>query len=213
MSFGGVLKRFASWLQPARIIVQGRERAGTQLALTFDDGPHPEQTPRILDVLEERQVTATFFIQGTQARLHPEIVRRIHASGHQIASHGFEHLSAKRIPAEAALANALKCHELLQEIAGCALRRDFRPPYGDLTLQSYRAWTTNGFRLVFWSFDSHDSFLPDAQQLTQRVTGAQLGAGSIALFHDDYATTAAALPAILKSWQDRRVTFARVGEF
>lgn len=210
MSPGGLLKKFAGWLQPEKVLVRASARAGSPLALTFDDGPHEEQTPRILDVLAERGVTATFFMQGTQAQLHPHIVRRVHSSGHQISSHGFEHVSAKRIPAADVLANALKCHELLQDITGSALRRDFRPPYGDLTLPSYRALGSGGFRLVFWSFDSRDSFLPDAQALVRYVTGAQLAAGAIALFHDDYANTAAALPSILQSLQDRSLTFAHV---
>ena len=104
--------------------------AGHVVALTFDDGPDPEQTPRVLDTLREHGVRATFFLIGSKAELHPEIVRRMAAEGHAIGIHTWSHSPGFPMRRSGAMAaDILRCRESLREITGVETDL-FRPPYG-----------------------------------------------------------------------------------
>ena len=104
--------------------------AGHVVALTFDDGPDPEQTPRVLDTLREHGVRATFFLIGSKAELHPEIVRRMAAEGHAIGIHTWSHSPGFPMRRSGAMAaDILRCRESLRGITGVETDL-FRPPYG-----------------------------------------------------------------------------------
>jgi peptidoglycan/xylan/chitin deacetylase (PgdA/CDA1 family) len=188
-----VLERFSS----GRIFFTLPNGMSPGVALTFDDGPHPETTPRILDALAAASVHATFFVQGNAVAAAPAILRRAHQDGHCIASHGMLHISARKQSAAAALANATECHQLLQHELGTQLPRIYRPPYGELTVGALRSLLNSGFRIAFWNRDSNDSFVSSAAGITQLLTQAPPVDRDILLFHDDYAITAEALPKIL----------------
>ncbi|HWL64119.1 MAG TPA: polysaccharide deacetylase family protein [Steroidobacteraceae bacterium] len=188
--------------------VRFRLQPRRQLALTFDDGPHPDTTPPILDALAAAGAHATFFVQGSAAATAPHIIRRAHSEGHCIASHGMTHVSARRQPAAEAVANATQCHDLLQQVLGAELPRLYRPPYGELSLGALRGLLASEFRLEFWSRDSLDSFVDSAAELRHRFTQSPPADGDILLFHDDYRLTAEALPDLLR--QIRAAGFATV---
>jgi peptidoglycan/xylan/chitin deacetylase (PgdA/CDA1 family) len=173
------------------------------VALTFDDGPHPENTPRILGALGEAGVHATFFFQGTNARRWPQLVRRTHELGHQVCSHGMEHISATKLGADHILKNAADCHAFLCDVVGEALSKLFRPPYGDMTWAGLRKLQRTGFSLAYWSHDSNDSFLPEPAAIVGRVRSLEITEGAIVLFHEDYARTADAMPGVLALLRDR----------
>lgn len=102
--------------------------AGRVVALTFDDGPDPEQTPRVLDTLRAHGVRATFFLIGSKAELHPEIVRRMAAEGHAIGIHTWSHTPGfPMLRSGAMAADILRCRESLREITGVETDL-FRPP-------------------------------------------------------------------------------------
>ncbi len=183
-----------------------------RVALTFDDGPHPDVTPAILDVLARQEATATFFFQGSNARRLPDIVRRAHAAGHQIAAHGEDHTSALKQTAAATCANASLCHQGLSDIVGVELPRYFRPPYGDMTFAGLRGLRREGFRLAYWSYDSNDSFASGADEVLARIDAEPPQAGSIVLFHDDYPLTAEALPRVLDALRGQGLSFATVAD-
>ena len=104
--------------------------AGRVVALTFDDGPDPEQTPRVLDTLRAHGVRATFFLIGSKAELHPEIVRRMAAEGHAIGIHTWSHTPGfPMLRSGAMAADILRCRESLREITGVETDL-FRPPSG-----------------------------------------------------------------------------------
>ena len=97
--------------------------AGRVVALTFDDGPDPEMTPRVLDLLRERGVRATFFLVGAKAERHPELVRRIAAEGHDTGIHTWEHAAGFPMRSSWAMtADILRCRESLRQIAGVETR-------------------------------------------------------------------------------------------
>ena len=108
------------------------------VALTFDDGPHPEFTPRILDVLSAHHAHATFFAVGECARRYPEIVKRIVHEGHSLGSHTDTHCDLARIPSQQALQECGRGRETLEQISGGSVIY-LRPPWGRITLRNASA--------------------------------------------------------------------------
>src|SRR5712664_3224327 len=92
-----IVKRAVSWCAPWAVVVRGPSGPACQAAMTFDDGPHPENTPRILDLLDAHGARATFFLQGSMVDRHPHIARQIVRRGHQIGNHGYAHLDARAV--------------------------------------------------------------------------------------------------------------------
>lgn len=179
-----------------------------RLAITFDDGPTAAHTPRILDALRGLDVPATFFFQGSNVSRNPELVRRAHAEGHQVAGHGIAHVSALKLSAPEVLRDAQTCHELLENVVGAPLPRYFRPPYGDMTLGGLRLLNRAGFRIAYWTYDSNDSFVKSAAAIEQRFSAEPPTPGGVVLFHDDYGLTAEALPAVIRYLRSRGLGFA-----
>lgn len=197
MGFGNAAKMVASRLVPNRIIVSGNPR-NSSIALTFDDGPHPENTPQLLDILDQYNVKATFFLQGTCAEKFGFLVRDIDARGHQIGNHGYSHLDARLVDPRIYLNDALRCQSLLEDCVGKALFRDFRPPFGRITTSSAYLILKNSFRLIFWSIDTMDSYVDSDIALLKRLRETDIRPGSILLFHDDYRHTIDAMPSMLE---------------
>ena len=191
---------------PERYAVRGHRRT-SGIALTFDDGPHPENTPRILDCLDHFGIKATFFVQGATAKVHPGIVKDAAKRGHRIGNHGYLHQSARDITVTSYVADILKCQSLLEDLLGTAVSKDFRPPYGHVTAGSLWAMSRHGFRTVFWSIDSMDSFVETCHEVVESVASASPGGSEIMLFHDDYAHTVQALPTVLENLKLRGCTF------
>lgn len=193
------------------LLLFGAETRGTpRLALTFDDGPTADHTPRILDVLREAGAPATFFFQGSNVSRFPELVRRAHAEGHQVAGHGVAHVSALKMTGDEALRDAEACHALLEQAVGGPVARYYRPPYGDMTFGALRLLGRAGFRVAYWTYDSDDSFVKSAADVQQRFRTTPPPPGSVVLFHDDYGLTAEALPAVIEFLRSRGCGFATV---
>ena len=153
-------------------------------ALTFDDGPDPEYTPALLDVLARHDARATFFMLGKRAAAHPELVSRVAAAGHALANHGWDHSSFPLLSGRWRRTQLRWCGEALAP-HGCNL---FRPPHGHQTPASQLdAWRA-GYRVVTWSLVAGDWRGEDAQTLCDRLERGLLP-GSIALLHDSLYTT------------------------
>lgn len=152
------------------------------LYLTFDDGPIPEVTPWVLDVLREYKAKATFFCVGENVSRHPAIFRRILAEGHSVGNHTHNHLNGWNTENLPYFHNVRHCAHLVKSNL-------FRPPYGRL-LPSQRAFLERHYRIVMWDVLSGD-FDPalSAQQCLDNVqTNAQ--PGSIIVLHDSLKTDA-----------------------
>lgn len=213
MGLGSAIKYGVSWCAPWAIVVRGQRFSPPAVAITFDDGPHPENTPLILDVLSAQQVRASFFLQGDMAVRYPLLVREIVNRGHQIGNHGYSHIDAKTVPTRLYVDDVLRAQNALEDIVGTELPRLFRPPFGSITAGSFIALLRERFRFVLWSIDSQDSFLSDAVALCGKIAGTQLPAGSILLFHDDYMHTAEALPNIIGDVKNRGLSLISVDDF
>lgn len=155
------------------------------LALTYDDGPHPEHTPLILDTLAEHGVSATFFVLAEPSQQHPDVIRRIVADGHEVALHGADHRSMLGMGDREAIDSVLRARDVVESIGGVPVRL-FRPPYGHHTPGQAARARRAGLELVIWSSDGLDWIDDTAERIAQRAWRSVFP-GGILLLHDDRA--------------------------
>ncbi|HMQ07445.1 MAG TPA: polysaccharide deacetylase family protein [Saprospiraceae bacterium] len=144
--------------------------------LTFDDGPHPQSTPYILEMLEQFEARATFFCLGAHIELYPEMFNRILNAGHGIGNHGYHHLSGWQTRIETYIKNTRQG----SKITGSDL---FRPPYGRLTWQQYNNLKCE-FKILMWSLNTYDYDQKQSLNTTINKLCNHTKSGSIVLFHD-----------------------------
>ena len=193
--------------------VRGR---GSVLALTFDDGPNPEATPRILDALAARGVKATFFVLGRHADRWPELVRRVAEEGHAIGNHGWHHRKL-HVRGPGYVRTDLTMGTDSIERASGVRPRLFRAPHGFRSPWVTPIAASLGQRTVGWSRGVWDSAKPGVEAIVRRtVEGTR--PGSIMLLHDgdgydiegDRRQTAEAVPRILDQLLERGYGFVTV---
>jgi peptidoglycan-N-acetylglucosamine deacetylase len=145
------------------------KRAG-ELALTFDDGPNPKWTPRLLDALAERDVKATFFMLGSRAQMEPELVRRIAAEGHLIGNHSWSHPNLAMTAAGRVRDELARTSDTLEQITGGPVRY-FRPPFGARRPAVFRIAKSLGLSVVLWNAMTSDWSASSADWIAERLTG------------------------------------------
>ncbi len=176
------------------------------VALTFDDGPHPETTPALLAALGE--APATFFLQGTHAVDHPDLVRAIVAAGHTIGNHSWTHPRLPSLSPAARELEVARTQDLLAGITGTRPRL-FRPPYGDTNASVAATIAGHGLTEVLWTVDTRDWAGASAGEIA--AAAAAVEPGGIILMHDGgYASTVAAVPRILAALAARGLRAAAV---
>jgi peptidoglycan/xylan/chitin deacetylase (PgdA/CDA1 family) len=201
----------AATLPRQRFIVRGPSCTGN-VCLTFDDGPHPQHTPRLLDVLKEHGAKATFFMIGRDVEAHPAIVRRALAEGHAVGGHSFTHGEPGATSAKQLVEEADRTERLFEQIIG---RRStlFRPPHGKLTAgKLLRLWRA-GQRVVLWNLDPKDFTCRSAAELAGRFSARGLRGGDMVLLHDNVPHAAEILPEIIGSARRNGIEFATVTEW
>ena len=178
-----------------------------QIALTFDDGPHPVQTKRLLEGLKERNVKATFFLMGENIKGNEAIVKQMQDEGHLIGNHSYSHIQLTKAGEEAVCDAIEHTEEIIAEITGN--RPEYlRPPYGD--------WNDSlecqlDLIPVFWSVDSLDWKLKNTKKIVDKVL-KKTGDGDIILMHDIFSTSVDAALQIVDELQARGYTFVTVEE-
>jgi len=170
------------------------------IGLTFDDGPHPEHTPAMLDMLARAGVRATFFVIGREVEKHPEVARRIVAEGHGIGGHSHDHTVITSLDAGALVDDLAHCRRVIREATGLDTGL-MRPPKGEVSLRSIRTVCRAGYTLVHWTRTYSDYKQDGVDALTARIDAAPPTEGDILLFHDHNATTVRALDSKLPQWQ------------
>ena len=177
------------------------------VALTFDDGPSPRCTPRLLDGLQELGARATFFVVGCQVVKDPDIVRRIAAEGHQVGNHSYDHPQMDSLTCAQALADLQKNDDLLRRLLG---KGDYwvRPPYGLCTAREAAALSVP---LVNWSVDTEDWKSKDADKILD-IIYRQVSDGDIVLLHDRYQNTVDAVLRAVPHLQEQGYVFVTVSE-
>jgi peptidoglycan/xylan/chitin deacetylase (PgdA/CDA1 family) len=190
--------------------IQCRQEEVDGVALTFDDGPHPEGTPLVLEVLREAAAPATFFLAGEQVVRRPGLAAEIVAAGHRVELHCHRHRNLLRLTRRQFLDDAERARAAIEEASGQAVAC-YRPPYGIFSTTALRAARRRGWRPLLWSRWGRDwGRRATAESIARRSTSAARG-GDILLLHDaDYysapgswARTAAALPIILEALDSR----------
>jgi peptidoglycan/xylan/chitin deacetylase (PgdA/CDA1 family) len=177
-------------------ILRRASLASKRIALTFDDGPD-ELTPRYLELLDDLGVPATFFVSGSRAAAHPDLVREYLRRGHQVANHGFDHarfptLSRKDLVDQLARTETV--------IGGQFTGRPWvRPPHGALDASSLLTLVGQGYLVALWSVDSNDHDERDPDAIAAACSPGRVTGGDVLLFHEGQKWTLDALPRIVGS--------------
>ncbi len=160
-----------------------------RVALTFDDGPDPESTPRFLEVLAEHRVRATFFLLGVMLQRSPDLGREIVAAGHEVAVHGWRHDNMLRRGPVATVRDLARARALITAVTGEA-PRFLRPPYGLLTGPTLLAARRLGLVPVLWSCWGRDWTATATSDSVYDTVRANLSGGGTILLHDSSCTSA-----------------------
>lgn len=189
--------------RPAKEVVPGSKL----IALTFDDGPSGATTPRLLDILAQKQVKATFFVLGSMAQRAPDLVQREEAEGHEIGSHTPWHDNLANLGAAEIQRQVATMQQILGGILGHGPAFT-RPPYGAVN----QAVKDNlGQPLILWSVDPEDWKYRNAATVRRNVVGAAFD-GAIVLLHDIHASTVEAVAGIIDDLRAQGYEFLTVSE-
>lgn len=181
------------------------------LALTYDDGPHPQNTPRLLNILRSRNVKATFYVTGENAKKYPDILRRMVAEGHEIGNHTLTHGRITAMSQNDIRREIHATHQAVKSATG-RLPTTFRPPYG-ATNDQLKAWIKAEFGMpsIMWSVDPEDWKKPGVNVVTNRlVSGASRG--GILLLHDIHKSSIDATPATVDKLKAQGYRFITVSQ-
>jgi peptidoglycan/xylan/chitin deacetylase (PgdA/CDA1 family) len=187
-----------------------RQDGAEGVAITFDDGPHPQGTPAVLETLREAGAVATFFLAGEQVVRQPALVAEIVAAGHRVELHCHRHRNQLRLSARQLLEDGERARAAIEEAGGQEVT-DYRPPYGIFSAVGLRAVRSRGWRPVLWSRWGRDWTRRATPTSIARKATTAVVAGDILLLHDaDYYSapgswvrTAAALPIVLEELEAR----------
>ncbi len=173
-----------------RLYPYGVFRTGKAVYLTFDDGPIPEVTPAVLEILDRYQVKATFFMVGENIDKHPDIFDQVLKAGHTIGNHTYNHMKGIRHSCSAYLANVTKCQNTIDHRLSVnrslTTRRSclMRPPYGKAWFWQRRTLVRRGYRLIYWDVLTRDYDAAQTPEAMLALIKSRTSAGSIINFHD-----------------------------
>lgn len=185
---------------------------GQYIAMTFDDGPHKTNTPRLLDMLKARHIHATFFLVGENVVENQEIVKRILAEGHEIGNHSWSHPNFMTMNDTSVRDQLQKTQDAITKACGGMTPKLMRPPYGAFTTRQ-KNWAHGewGFTVVLWDVDPEDWKYRNAEHVKREILKAAVS-GSIVLSHDIHKTTVDAMPEVLDTLIARGFKFVTVSE-
>lgn len=187
------------------------ESADRVVALTFDDGPDADSTPRVLDLLKRYDVRATFFVVGEQARQNPELIHRMVAEGHTVANHSYYHLPQSTLWSSQRYTEELfRCNDVVARLTGLRMRL-YRPPFGVTNPPIARAVKNMGLIPVGWSVRSLDTMTKNSDRVVDRVMRGLRG-GDVILLHDRLENSEELLEKLLTALQAQNYTTATVDE-
>ena len=175
---------------------------------TFDDGPHKENTEKILSLLEKYNFKASFFLVGQQVEQYPHIVQKIYQQGHSLGYHSYSHVNAKKSNF-ISIWKDLKKAKTLENKYQISFNRRYRPPYGSLTISSVIILLLNGWKIYLWSLDSLDSYI-DSDKVVQTLAPEKTSTGDIILMHDDYDSNTNVLEQLLIRYKSTNISLAAI---
>lgn len=199
------------WADVDESVVHRAQTTEKIAAITIDDGPHEVATPRMLDALRAENVKATFFVLGKSAEQYPELVKKVLAEGHEVATHGYSHRNMARLSRQECEAEWEKTEQILTPLGAKVTL--FRPPggsYGQVLTDGAKA---RGYHMILWDVDPRDWQAPPADVVAERITQA-VRPGSIILLHDGQYPihSADALRKVVRQLKEEGYSFVTVGE-
>lgn len=197
---------------PRHLYLTHGPRQVATVCLTFDDGPHPELTPRLLDLLAELGVPATFFLIGREAEKYPAIVRRMMADGHTVGNHSYSHAVRETLSARQAAADVARGSMVLADILG-RMPTLYRPPRGKVTAGDlWRLWRAR-LTTVLWNVDPKDYNKSDADTVRDWFRARTVAGGDLVLMHDTHPHALAVLPELVSTARESGLSFTTVSEW
>ncbi|WMM26512.1 polysaccharide deacetylase family protein [Tissierella sp. MB52-C2] len=197
-------------------IVRNGSKQQKFIALTFDDGPHPQYTPEILDLLDQYNIKATFFVLGQFAEKYPDIIKRQAEEGHEIGNHTYSHINIKKASTQTFKEEFDKTQSIIFSLTG-AKSKVFRPPYGLYNENTMKIISDESCDIVLWSSrqDSKDWSNPSVDKIVSN-TISNIENGDIVLFHDyiyyETSNTVEALKLILPELINKGYKFVTISE-
>ena len=180
------------------------------ICLTFDDGPDPTMTPKILEILTRHHVKGTFFLIGENVLANPELVKQISDEGHSIGNHTYYHKTIFPISSENKITEEIKkTNQLLEQITSKKIIF-FRPPFGITNPNIKKTLKKLEMTSVGWDVRSLDTITKDAEKLSNRVINGINKGGSIILFHDRCASTLEILENIIIYCHEKGLKFKTI---
>lgn len=191
-----------------KLAITGVETPEKVIALTFDDGPHPVYTPLILDLLEQYQAKATFFVVGEAARENRFLIKKMREQGHAIGNHSWNHLAMPLISRK----ERLKQIRDTQSEINAKRKKLFRPPWGFLTLSSYIDVKLLGYKIVLWDTVAFDWLDRSSDKLFKQLD-SNIKPGSIILMHDNLKPTFKPRDELIKALEKYLKKYAETYKF
>ena len=201
------------WRPPAPMLglrhIEHLGRDSKQIAITFDDAPHPLTTPLLLSALRRTDVKATFFVIGDGVRLYPELAARIAREGHRLANHSHYHHNLTRVPPIEYSNEIAPTFAMIEKLG--QRTKLFRPPGGGLNRDVMQHLYDNDITLAWWSNNTGDWTRPPAWKIADD-TLARMRGGDIVLLHDAGIGTPQALQRIVREARKRGLEFVTMPE-
>ncbi len=184
---------------------------GPYIAMTFDDGPHATNTPKLLEMAAERHIKLTFFVLGECVEQNPDVLRQEVAAGHEIGNHSWSHPNLAKLSDANVRSQLQRTEEIIVKTAGIKPKL-MRPPYGELTKRQRILVNHDfGYNVILWDVDPLDWKRPGSDVVAQRIiAGAR--PGSIILSHDIHPPTIAAMPQVFDALLAKGFKFVTVSE-
>lgn len=196
------------------VVVRRRATGGKLVALTFDDGPHPTQTLKVLSILKAENIKATFFMVGRMARYHPQAARAVARAGMLIGDHTENHASLPGMTQAQITREIARGQASIRSVTGVTTHW-FRSPYGAASVETRRDAGLLGMRVVAWDVDANDWKNPAPKTISDYVV-SHVHAGSIVLLHDgggqNRTSTIEALPAIIRELKKQHYRFVTLDQ-
>ncbi|USK33628.1 polysaccharide deacetylase family protein [Bacillus sp. F19] len=208
------------WIYPGQIIniplknemIYMGNPSKKRIALTFDDGPEDIYTPQILDILRQKDVKATFFVVGKQAREYPERLKQIYREGHVIGNHTWDHPHVPDLTNQQLIENVQSTTAEIEKITGVKTNL-FRPPYGEIKDRQVALLNNRGYSSIMWTADTMDWSGVSAEDILSRVK-QNVSPGVIILQHNYHVSgqfeTVKALPQIIDQLRAQGYEFVTV---
>ncbi|TFG38017.1 MAG: polysaccharide deacetylase family protein [Candidatus Aminicenantes bacterium] len=205
---GHIVKRFLYSNAMGEMLITAENPASGSIYLTFDDGPHPINTRRILDILRSSGVRATFFLSGEELAKYPEIAPRYVQEGHTIANHGYFHERKRYTDRKSVEREFFQAQTEIERVCNVSPIY-FRPPYGTLNFAVAKFSLRNRVPVVLWSVDSHDDGMKDAKRIMSSLE--TVVPGDIVLLHEDCSQMIDILEEWIRVRKETGMRFAPLG--